>query len=162
MSSTETTTGSIQGATGLQLEDRRDAGLRLAEKLRSRDLSAELVLALPRGGLPVGFEIAKGLGIPLDVFLVRKLGVPFQPELAFGAVAHGGARVLNSDILAQLDLEPDEIDAVAAVERVELERRDRAAFCGSSPLVQPPSKLPVSVRPPPVGSPRAASGGDDP
>src|SRR3982751_5437497 len=95
--------------------DRRDAGRQLAARLTDyagrRDV---LVLALPRGGVPVGSEVARALGAPLDVFLVRKLGVPGREELAMGAIASGGVRVLNADVVDQLRISPDWIDAVAA------------------------------------------------
>ena len=85
-----------------------------------------LVLALPRGGVPVAFEVACALRAPLDVFLVRKLGVPGQEELAMGAIATGGVRVVNDSIVRHLDIAPEVIDAVAAREQGELERRERA------------------------------------
>lgn len=99
----------------------------LAERLREyagRD--DVLVLALPRGGVPVGLEISRVLDVPLDVFLVRKLGLPGQEELAMGAIASGGARVLNEDLVATLGLSSELIDSVAAREQEELERRERA------------------------------------
>jgi predicted phosphoribosyltransferase len=109
-----------------RFRDRRDAGRRLAEKLANyanvRDL---LVLALPRGGVPVGYEVARELGSPLDVFVVRKLGVPGHEELAMGAVATGGMRVLNDEIVAGLAIPEEVIDAVAAQQQQELTRRER-------------------------------------
>src|SRR5947208_6556429 len=108
--------------------DRRDAGRRLAmvpalAAYRRRD--DVIVLALPRGGVPVGFEVAYALGAPLDVFLVRKLGAPGQEELAMGAIATGGVRVLNEEVVRGLGIPAAEIDAVAAEEQQELERRER-------------------------------------
>ena len=101
--------------------DRIEAGKRLAEKLTEYANRADvLVLALPRGGVPVAFEVARALHAPLDIFLVRKLGVPGHPELAMGAIATGGVRVLN-----YLDVPGEVIDAVAASEQRELERRER-------------------------------------
>ena len=85
-----------------------------------------LVLALPRGGVPVAFEVARALRAPLDIFLVRKLGVPGQEELAMGAIASGGVRVVNEDVVRHLGIPPEVIDAVAAREQGELERRERA------------------------------------
>ncbi|PYS95119.1 MAG: phosphoribosyl transferase [Acidobacteria bacterium] len=85
-----------------------------------------LVLALPRGGVPVAFEVARALRAPLDVFLVRKLGVPGQEELAMGAIASGGVRVVNEAVVQHLDIAPEMIDAVTAREQGELERRERA------------------------------------
>src|SRR5438067_196090 len=84
-----------------------------------------MVLALPRGGVPVGFAVAEALGVPLDVFLVRKLGVPGQEELAMGAVASGGVRYINSEVVRELGISPEEIDRVATAEQQELDRRDR-------------------------------------
>jgi predicted phosphoribosyltransferase len=109
-----------------RFRDRADAGRRLAEKLTAcADRSGVLVLALPRGGVPVGFEVARALGAPLDVFLVRKLGVPGYEELAMGAVATGGVRVLNDEIVRGLGISEHAIDAVVARELQELERRER-------------------------------------
>jgi len=108
-------------------QDREDAGRHLARELErfagDRDV---IVLALPRGGVPVGWEVARALGAPLDIFLVRKLGVPTQPELAMGAIATGGVRVLSEDVVQMLGVTPDVIARVAAREQQELERRERA------------------------------------
>jgi len=107
--------------------DRTDAGRQLAARLtRYADRTDVLVLALPRGGVPVAYEVAKELKAPLDVFLVRKLGVPGHEELAMGAIASGGVRVLNEDIVDYLGIPAEVIDAVAAHEQRELERRARA------------------------------------
>jgi predicted phosphoribosyltransferase len=84
-----------------------------------------LVLALPRGGVPVGLQVARALNAPLDVFLVRKLGVPGHQELAMGAIASGGVRVLNQDVVSGLSIPPDIIERVAEEEQRELERRER-------------------------------------
>jgi predicted phosphoribosyltransferase len=105
--------------------DRSDAGRRLAERMRKyTDCAACLVLALPRGGVPVAFEVARILHLPLDVFLVRKLGVPGHEELAMGAIASGGVRVLNEDVVGPLRISPHAIDAAVAREQRELERRE--------------------------------------
>jgi predicted phosphoribosyltransferase len=105
--------------------DRRQAGRLLATRLEHLANRHDLtVLALPRGGVPVAFEIARGLNAPMDVFIVRKLGVPGYEELAMGAIAPGGVLVLNEDILGYLGISPSVIDFVAAKERKELERRD--------------------------------------
>lgn len=105
--------------------DRTDAGKHLAEQLLSyRDEPNLLVLALPRGGVPVAVEVASALNAPLDVFLVRKLGAPGQEELAIGAVASGGVRVLNSDVVAHLHITDAELATVTAAEQAELERRE--------------------------------------
>jgi putative phosphoribosyl transferase len=107
--------------------DRTDAGRQLAARLtRYADRTDVLVLALPRGGVPVAYEVAKALKAPLDVFLVRKLGVPGHEELAMGAIASGGVRVLNEDLVDYLRIPDGVIDAVAAVEQRELERREHA------------------------------------
>lgn len=103
--------------------DRADAGRRLAERLRGYRGRDVLVLGLPRGGVPVAAEVARALGAPLDVLVVRKLGVPTQPELAFGAIGEDGVRVLNDTVLRRLGLGETEIGAVEAAERAELERR---------------------------------------
>jgi putative phosphoribosyl transferase len=106
--------------------NRREAGRILASLLmKYADRDDVLVLALPRGGVPVGFEVAQALRAPLDVFIVRKLGVPGHDELAMGAIATGGVRVLNDDVVMSLELEPEVIDAVAAREEKELARRER-------------------------------------
>ena len=107
--------------------DRREAGQRLAKALESyRNRDDVVVLALPRGGVPVAFEVAQALRAPLDVFLVRKLGAPGHPEFAIGAIAAGGVRVLSEDVIATLGISPATIEQVAERERFELERRDRA------------------------------------
>lgn len=106
--------------------DRSDAGRKLAAALsRYAGRAGVQVLGLPRGGVPVAFEVAQALRAPLDVFIVRKLGVPTQPELAMGAVATGGVRVLNEEVVRQLDIPASVIDRVAAAEQIEIERRER-------------------------------------
>src|SRR5256885_4672039 len=105
--------------------DRFDAGKRLAGLLGAYAHRQDvLVLALPRGGVPVAFEVAKALNAPLDVFLVRKLGVPGHEELAMGAIASGGTRVLNRSVVNSLHIPNAAIDAVAGAEQRELERRE--------------------------------------
>ena len=107
--------------------DRAEAGRVLAEMLTAYANRPDvMVLALPRGGVPVGFEVARKLNAPLDVFLVRKLGVPGQAELAMGAIASGGVRVFNKDVVDYLRIPDAIIDAVAAEEQKELDRRERA------------------------------------
>jgi putative phosphoribosyl transferase len=106
--------------------DRTEAGQLLAERLRSYEQHRDaIVLALPRGGVPVGFEIANSLGLPLDVFVVRKLGVPGQRELAMGAIASGGIRVLNEDVLRAMPNAAATVAAVTTEEAQEVERRER-------------------------------------
>jgi predicted phosphoribosyltransferase len=105
--------------------DRSEAGRLLAGKLRTYNNRADvIVLALPRGGVPVAYEVASSIRAPLDVFLVRKLGVPGYEELAMGAVATGGVRVLNDEIVQGLRIPDYVIDAVAAWEEQELARRE--------------------------------------
>lgn len=112
--------------TAARFRNRTEAGRLLAKKLaRYANRPDVLVLALPRGGVPVGFEIAKALHAPLDLFLVRKLGVPGHKELAMGAIASNGAQIINNDIVYVLGLSDAEIQRVIAQERRELERRER-------------------------------------
>src|SRR5580700_4659553 len=107
-----------------RFRDRRDAGRQLASKLSAYAGDPNvLVLGLPRGGVPVAYEVARALGAPLDVFVVRKLGVPGHRELAMGAIATGGVRVLNRDVIESLQITEPIIDAVAAYEQKELERQ---------------------------------------
>jgi len=107
-------------------QDRSEAGRLLADRLRKYQNRPDvLVLALPRGGVPVAYEVAKALNAPLDVFIVRKLGVPGYEELAMGAIATGGIRALNKQVIRLLDIPMHVIDAVAAQEEKELERRER-------------------------------------
>jgi putative phosphoribosyl transferase len=113
----------------LPFADRTAAGRALARALADRRLHAPdsvVVLGLPRGGVPVAAEVARALRAPLDVFVVRKLGTPGHPELAMGAIASGGVRVLNTELLRRLGVSDDEVDQVAADELVELQRRERA------------------------------------
>src|ERR1051326_1936968 len=106
--------------------DRSEAGRLLAEQLREYEKRPDaIVLALPRGGVPVGFEIASKLDLPLDVFVVRKLGVPGQRELAMGAIASGGIRVLNEDVLRALPFAATAVAEITAQETREVERRER-------------------------------------
>lgn len=110
----------------IPFRDRAEAGRFLATKLSAYAHRPDvIVLALPRGGVPVAFEVAEALRAPLDVFLVRKLGVPGYEELAMGAIATGGVRVLNEDVIRSLKISSRDIDAVAEQEQRELERRER-------------------------------------
>ncbi len=120
----------------MRFRDRRDAGRHLAEVVRRADLGGGdvVVLGLPRGGVPVAFEIAGALRAPLDVIVVRKLGVPFQPELAMGAIGEGGVRVENWDVLQSAGLSSLELDAVETRERAELHRRAEQYRDGRAPL----------------------------
>ena len=111
----------------MYFRDRREAGRQLAKLLNEYAHRPDvLVLALPRGGVPVGFQVARALGAPLDVLLVRKLGVPGHEELAMGAVASGGVRVLNQDVVEHLNIPFRIVERVTAKELGELERRERA------------------------------------
>jgi len=124
-------------------DDRVDAGRQLAECLKSLRGQDIVVLGLPRGGVPVAFEVAKALYAPLDVLVVRKLGVPFQPELAFGAIGEGGLRVINESVVQQADLSEEDMAVVEAEQRAELARRserfrgghDRISLAGRIALI---------------------------
>lgn len=113
-------------------ENREDAGRQLAAKLRLYAGGGTRVLALPRGGVPVGYEVARALCAPLDVFVVRKIGAPGREELAIGAIASGGVRVLNEDTIRYLGVDQETIDAITLREARELERREHA-YRGSLP-----------------------------
>jgi putative phosphoribosyl transferase len=113
-------------------EDRRDAGRRLAEKLFRFKDEQTVVFALPRGGVPVGYEISRALEAPLDVFISRKLGAPGQPEFGIGAVAVGGVRILNQDVVRRLGIPDDYIEQITAQEIAEVGRRLRY-FRGERP-----------------------------
>ena len=129
----------------MNFRDRRHAGTLLAQALdhyAGRD--DVVVLALPRGGVPVAFEVAQGLRAPLDVFLVRKLGVPGQEELAMGAIASGGVRVLNEDIVHSLRDGMAQVEVVTAREQQELERRERV-YRGDRPELEFDGKIAIVV-----------------
>jgi putative phosphoribosyl transferase len=114
--------------------DRRDAGRALGRRLSRRARRPDVVvLALPRGGVPVGFEVAREVGAPLDVFLVRKLGVPGHEELAMGAIAAGGVRVLQEDVIADLGISAPVVEAATRREEEELRRREREFRQGRPP-----------------------------
>ncbi len=116
-----------------QFRNRAEAGHLLAQKLIAYAYRPDvLVLGLPRGGVPVAFEVAKALQVPLDIWLVRKLGVPTQKELAMGAIATGGVRVLNQEVVNWLGISDEVIDKVAAQEQQELERRNQV-YRGNRP-----------------------------
>jgi predicted phosphoribosyltransferase len=115
--------------------DRTEAGRMLAETLcEYADRKDVVVLALPRGGVPVGYEVAKALNAPLDVFVVRKLGLPGQEELAMGAIASGGARVLNRELISALGIPDEVVEQVTQDEQRELERREREYRDGRRPI----------------------------
>lgn len=107
--------------------DRRHAGELLASRLRARTAPGKaIVLGLPRGGVPVAATVAERLNAPLDIMVVRKLGVPGDEEIAMGAIASGGVEVHNPDVLASFDISPAALGRVVARERAELEKRERA------------------------------------
>lgn len=129
----------------LPYRDRRAAGRRLAEDLRAyANQPNVVVLGLPRGGLPVAHEVAAALTAPLDVFLVRKLGVPGHEELAMGAIASGGVRVFNREVVDELMLTGDAIDAVVVREEAELARRERL-YRGARPAPEVRGKTVILV-----------------
>jgi putative phosphoribosyl transferase len=115
--------------------DRREAGTVLAQQLRHyANQSNVIVLALPPGGVPVGYEVATVLGVRLDVFLVRRLGVPGQPEVAMGVIAAGGVRVLNKEVIDWFAVPQRTVDVIAQAEEHELERRSKQYRPGQPPL----------------------------
>jgi putative phosphoribosyl transferase len=125
--------------------DRSQAGRILARKLHAYAGREDvIVLALPRGGVPVGFEVAEALEAPLDIFVVRKLGVPGQEELAMGAIASGGGRVISPDIVRACGVSDRQIETVIAAERAELERRE-ASYRGDRPALDVRGKVVILV-----------------
>jgi putative phosphoribosyl transferase len=128
-----------------QFRDRNEAGQLLAGKLlRYANREDVLVLALPRGGVPVGFEVAKTLHAPLDIIVVRKLGVPGREELAMGAIAPGNVRVIEAGVVQQVQVSSQMIDAVAANEQIELERREKV-YRGDAPGPEVRAKIIILV-----------------
>jgi putative phosphoribosyl transferase len=121
--------------TPSRFHDRRDAGRLLAERVASLATAQTVVLGLPRGGVPVAFEVARSLARPLDVLVVRKLGVPFQLELAFGAVGEDDTQVLDGQFVQRLGLSPDVVEQVTQRERAELDRRVRL-YRGDRPALE--------------------------
>ena len=120
----------------MRFQNRTHAGQLLAQRLASYAGQPDLlVLALPRGGVPVAYEIARALHAPLDVWVVRKLGAPQQPELAIGAVAPGGIEILDTSLIARLGIPTEELQQIAARERAELDRR-LAAYRGNRPPIE--------------------------
>src|SRR5688572_8073179 len=119
----------------IMFANREDAGQKLAARLGAyagRD--DVIVLALPRGGVPIGYEVARKLGAPLDVFIVRKIGVPGHEELAMGAIASGGTIIRNNEIIDYLSISAQEFDRVAQLEKEEIERREREYRGAKPPL----------------------------
>lgn len=117
----------------MRYQDRLDAGRRLGEALRDSHFSDPVVLALPRGGVPVAYEVARALGAPLEIFVARKIGAPQQKEFGIGAIAEGGVSVFNEVSVARLRLGPVELKQLAATEELELRRRV-AAYRKGRPL----------------------------
>jgi len=115
--------------------DRREAGRKLAERLGAFAGKDAIVLALPRGGVPVGYEVARALGAPLDVLIVRKLGVPGEEELAMGAIATGGGAWLNREVIDSLGIGEAQVEAAMRAELRELQRREMAFRDGRAPPV---------------------------
>src|SRR5438128_669708 len=129
----------------MRFHDRADAGWKLASRLTSfANRHDVVVLALPRGGVPVAFEVARALKAPLDIFLVRKLGVPGHPELAMGAIASGGVRVLSEDVIDELGIPRAAVEQVAVRERLELERRERL-YRGDRPFARLTGKTAILI-----------------
>lgn len=117
----------------MTFRDRTDGGRHLADRLAEEDLEAPVVLALPRGGVPVAYEVATSLGAELDVLVARKIGAPGQPELGIGAIAEGGEPIFDDGLLRRLGLTPDALDEAVQREREELQRRVRR-YRGDRPL----------------------------
>lgn len=118
----------------MSFHNRTEAGQQVAAMLGAYAHRPDvLVLGLPRGGVPVAYEVALALSAPLDIIVVRKLGVPYEPELAMGAIALGGIRVLNADVVSGLHIPPEDVEAVTAEQRRELTRRERL-YRGDRPL----------------------------
>lgn len=135
-------------AARLPFADRADAGRQLGDRLAALlgplDPAAAVVLGLPRGGVVVAAEVARRLALPLDAFVVRKLGVPGQPELAMGAIAGGGVVVRNETVIGGHRVPPDAVAGVVAAERAELERREHA-YRGDRPPLFPAGRLALVV-----------------
>ena len=128
-----------------QYKDRTDAGKQLAERLAPyKDKADVIVLGLPRGGVPVAYEVASALHAPLDVYLVRKLGAPGQEELAMGAIATGGVMLLNHDVIRELDISDEIIRAISMREWQEMARRE-GLYRGDRPLPEVAGKTVILV-----------------
>ncbi|PRY68799.1 putative phosphoribosyltransferase [Glaciihabitans tibetensis] len=120
----------FHGQADTVFRDRAEAGRQLARKLEPFRDSTAVVLGLPRGGIPVAFEVASALHLPLDVIVVRKLGLPLQPEVAMGAIGEGGARVVDRPLMAYAGVSPGQVEALEKAERAELEDRVRRLRSG--------------------------------
>ena len=129
----------------IRYHDRREAGRVLADRLRHfAGRQDVIVLALPRGGVPVAFEVAQAIGAPLDVFMVRKLGLPGHPEFAMGAIASGGIRIMDDDVVRYYRIPAAAIDQIAGAEEQELHRRERA-YRGTRPPVTLEDRIVILV-----------------
>lgn len=128
-----------------RFQDRREAGRALAERLRGHaGRPGVIVLALPRGGVPVGFEVATAIGAPLEIFVVRKLGVPWHKELAMGAVASGGVRYLDESLIKSAGVSDEDVARITHHEQDELERRERV-YRGDRPFPSLAGKTAILV-----------------
>jgi putative phosphoribosyl transferase len=128
-----------------RFQNRKEAGRLLAERLKEYAGRPDvLVLALPRGGVPVGYEVAQALCVPLDILVVRKLGVPGQEELAMGAIASGGVRVMNEDVFPYVSLSENELAEIISREQTELERREKL-YRGNRPSPEIAGKIIILV-----------------
>jgi putative phosphoribosyl transferase len=137
--------GTTSSTANRAFANRHEAGVELASRLSHyRGRGDVIVLALPRGGVPVAFEVAEALEAPLDIFVVRKLGMPGHPEFAIGAIASGGVRVLSDDVIRWYGIPESVIDAVARQELAELERREREYRQGR-PLIELRDRIAILV-----------------
>jgi putative phosphoribosyl transferase len=125
--------------------DRADGGQKLVKRLSQyANRDDVVVLGIPRGGVPVAFEVAQALKAPLDIMLVRKLGTPGQAELAMGAIASGGVRILNQEVIRELGISDEQLEAATAAQKVELERRERL-FRGTRPPISVQGKVVILI-----------------
>jgi putative phosphoribosyl transferase len=118
----------------MSFQDRAEAGRRLAERLEEFRADEPVILGLPRGGVPVAAEVARALGAPLDVLVVRKLGVPWHAELGFGAIGEGGITLLNQELIDEIDITPEDVRTVVAAEQASLQRRVERYRAGGAPI----------------------------
>jgi predicted phosphoribosyltransferase len=128
----------------MRFADRREAGARLGPAIAAHHPEDPLICALPRGGVPIGYEVAQALGCELDVLVVRKVGVPFHPELAMGAVAEGDVVIENQAIMASVGIDEERFEARAAMERVELEAR-LSRYREAAPAIDPEGRTAIIV-----------------
>ncbi len=124
--------------------DRRDAGRQLADRLASYATQRPVVVAMPRGGVPVAAAVADRLGAPLDIIVVRKIGCPWQPELGIGAIAEADVQIVNDSLIAEMDVSPEALERATARERVELARRVRR-YRGDRPAIPVQGRVVILV-----------------